>query len=73
MIKNVVHPGWVRSKTDGDLHKIPGYALIHLYGLEPSETIIFTSRARCGYTEEAWSALNHYYPRYDGRYERKQS
>lgn len=43
-LKYAVHPGMVRSKTDGQRHFIPSIALMKLYGVRPEECLI-VSRA----------------------------
>ena len=40
MIKYVVHPGTVWSKTDGDVHFIGARRLMQLYGVSPLECVI---------------------------------
>lgn len=64
--KFAVHPGNVRSKTDGDVHYITARALVRLYELRPSEYIVWIGRMygvnRADYV--------HLYPRYDGKYGR---
>lgn len=63
----VVHPGWVRSATDGDMHFIAAGHLARLYELAPGEYVVWTERSRF---PEEWP---HLHPRYDGQYGRPQS
>lgn len=69
MIKNVVHPGYVRSMNDGDVHYITGSMLTKLYGLNPRETIIIDPCDRYQqHGRELPDDVEHYYPRQDGNY-----
>jgi hypothetical protein len=67
MIKNLIYPGWVKSKYDGDWHYITGGELIRLYKLPHSECKIILDEERDlrGINKEDY---NHYYPSYHGLY-----
>lgn len=39
-IKYVLHPGYIRSRSDGDIHYIGAGQLANLYGVPLSECII---------------------------------
>jgi len=43
MIKYIILPGWIRSKSDRQLHFITHDMLIHLYGLNRDECIIINN------------------------------
>lgn len=43
MIKYIILPGWVRSKSDRQLHFINHDKLIHLYGLNKDECVIINN------------------------------
>lgn len=61
-----VHPGWVVSRNDGDVHRITGGALIRLYRLNPATTVIVTESTLLG---RADPSDRHFYPRTDGDYQ----
>jgi hypothetical protein len=62
MIKYIICPGYVTSKTDGDRHYITSRQLIELYGVNPKECAIEKEYIR--------SAENAIFlrPRYSGHY-----
>lgn len=64
-----VHPGWIRSRSDGDSHFIGFSQLCHLYKLNPCTAINadVDSQMLGIYLCEG---DKHYYPRYDGDYEK---
>lgn len=65
-----VHPGWVRSSTDGDRHWIGGARLIELYGLNPATTVVVDREERMqGYRPQPWD--RHFFPRFDGDYQKE--
>lgn len=66
MKRAMVHPNKVKSKNDGDIHYITGAQLIRLYRLNPATTIVFTPGCMNG---RDWDDFDHYYPRFDGRYD----
>lgn len=45
MIKYIVHPGYVTSRSDGDKHYISAGQLMKLYAVKLSECIIITSES----------------------------
>lgn len=63
--KYAIHPGWIRSKNDGDWHYIGAAALARLYELKPNEYVIW-------WMEDApiGDDYIHLYPDYHGRYGR---
>jgi hypothetical protein len=65
----MVHPGYVKSQNDGDIHWITGHDLIALYRPNPHTTRIYTPSM--GGVSEYADQYNHYYPRQDGNYERR--
>lgn len=65
----VLHAGYVRSKHDGDLHRVGAVALAHLYGLSPGQWVAAsTLRAGIGRTIPPAERWRHLYPRDDGAY-----
>lgn len=66
MKRAMVHPGKVKSKNDGDIHRISGTDLIKLYHLNPATTVVYTEGCMLG---RRYDEFDHYYPRYDGKYE----
>jgi hypothetical protein len=64
----MVHPGYVRSRNDGDIHWITGRDLITLYRLNPATTTVATADNQTGLRLDDY---DHYYPRQDGNYERR--
>lgn len=66
MKKYLICPGEIRSRHDGDIHKISASQLIHLYKVDPKECIIVNS------PESArgiiWSQYIVLRPRSDGNY-----
>lgn len=62
---NIIHPGWITSKTDGDRHYITFGQLVRLYDLDPRTCIHASDLHRRPSTDD-----NHYYPRQDGNYDR---
>lgn len=67
--KYALHPGWVRSKTDGDEHYISTVQLARLYELRPSEYIVWGTASQYSLMYR-WDDYIHLYPRYDGDYGR---
>lgn len=66
MIKYFVHPGHIKSKSDGDVHNISAQQLIRLYGVNPVECkIILKPEDERGYDT---SQYIHLWPRMDGNY-----
>lgn len=69
-MKYVVHPGWMKSKTDGDWHYIGFGRLCQLYGLKPTQYIINAKRSDHPTLPPIWpDDAIHLYPRYDGNYQ----
>jgi hypothetical protein len=63
MVKYVVYPGYVKSKTDGQRHWVSYQQLIALYHVDPKECI---NGSRPNTFVDRYIPL---YPRYDGNYE----
>ncbi len=72
MLKYAVHPDYIRSRTDQQMHFITAKELMHLYGADPQECLVIQSSTPQGL--EALEArakamdLIHLQPRYDGDY-----
>lgn len=65
----VIHPGFVRSVTDGDVHYLTGYTLRRLYGLEHyANVVILSPTSMLGFRNQKGDI--HLYPSGVGRYER---
>lgn len=74
VIKYVVCPDLVTSKTDRDRHYIGASQLMMLYGVSPSECVIYEPmkdwpEAYYRMAEERHKGLIRLEPRYDGKYE----
>jgi hypothetical protein len=65
MVKYALCPGYVRSKTDGDLHYISAPRLAQLYGVQMSECIVYTPERE---RTERMDDLVFLQPRYHGDY-----
>ncbi len=65
--KFAIHPGYVVSKNDGDIHYINAWELARLYRLKNDEYIIWDARAEKVFDRHE---LIHLYPNYNGRYGR---
>lgn len=64
----VLHPGEIRSRTDGQVHFIGFMQLVELYGLAPQMCI--DASCATGFCREIDTEVN-LYPRYDGKYRNK--
>ncbi len=65
----VVHPGQMRSKTDGDMHWIGARDLMRLYGVSPDECFVVDEHRSAA--SSGWDGrddLIHLWPSYDGSY-----
>jgi len=66
MKKYAVHPGYVPSKNDGDIHFISASKLMKLYGVKPTDCVV------CRPDHETYGIQNedyiHLHPRYHGDY-----
>jgi hypothetical protein len=72
-LRYALHPDYVRSRTDGDVHYIPARELAFCYGLQFGEYLIVNDAVdRWLYADQMRRAeelgLIHLYPRYDGNY-----
>lgn len=63
---NAIHPGWVRSRTDGEMHYIGYNKLIELYNLDPRTC--FNASNPESMTGRRRHQIKHYLPRSDGHY-----
>lgn len=63
-VRFAVHPGEVRSQSDGQVHYIAGGRLIELYGLDPRECVIVTGHP----LEVVDPELMPLFPLRDGKY-----
>lgn len=73
--KYVLFPGEITSATDGDRHRVGAGQLVHLYGVDPRECIVFDppqgwpdSLIESALREHSRLGLIALYPRTDGRY-----
>lgn len=74
--KYALHPGWVKSKTDGDRHYIDARTLAWLYRVRLSDCVVVPWEARPGLERVHQILLEriermelvHLYPRYSGNY-----
>lgn len=66
MKRYIVHPCYVKSIIDGDLHFITGKQLINLYKLNPEEVIISSIDAPLVGTD--LNLYIHLYPSHSGNY-----
>lgn len=67
MARIFVHPGWVRSKNDGDRHFIGFMQLCQLFKLNPGECINMHDPAN-EYGHGSQDGDRHYFPLYNGNY-----
>ena len=63
---NIIHPGYVRSQNDGEMHRIGYLQLIRLYRLNPSDCLIADWPEHMSRVTR--EKHNHYFPRFDGKY-----
>lgn len=63
--KYLVCPGYVESRTDGDIHYVGFMELMRLYGVKPEECAVFKPELTFEYPRH----LRVLRPQYDGRYE----
>jgi hypothetical protein len=70
IIMYAIHPGYVTSKNDGDLHYISTAQLVRLYRLRTSEYIVWDDKRPETYLGRNREDYVHLYPRYDGNYGR---
>lgn len=75
--KYAVAPGYVKSKSDSDVHFVSAKSLINLYHVNPRDCIIMdtdayfgdeSSEAMRGYSKELLDSLVWLTPSYDGNY-----
>lgn len=65
MKKYIVEPGPITSKNDGDIHHISAGRLMELYGVKPSECVIYRDRSDLLGLRGTFLILT---PRFDGDY-----
>ena len=65
-----IHPGYVTSKNDGDLHYIGVAQLVRLYKLRAGEYITWDRNRPETYLGRNKEDYIHLYPRYDSDYRR---
>lgn len=63
-MKYMIHPGYIRSKSDGQWHWISYGTLIKLYRVNPRDCIVYTDVNR-----RIYKGCIDLYPDYDGNYE----
>lgn len=68
MKKFALHPGWVRSQSDGDMHYISAAQLAGLYGIHHNEYIIWDPERRETYFGRTWMDYIHLFVKSDGNY-----
>lgn len=73
MTKYALHPGFITSERDGDLHYIGVAQLARLYQLRPSEYIVWDRKRPETYQGREWNDYVHLYPSYRGNYGRPDS
>jgi len=61
-MRNIIHPGWIISQSDGDRHYIGFVQLVRLYKLDPRTCYLVDGTY--GEREDD----KHFYPREDGNY-----
>lgn len=69
MTRYVLHPGPVRSKTDGDVHHISASQLIMLYRVNPRDCVVYPEGD--AFRQRFWQDQPgdvHLYPRTSGNY-----
>jgi len=67
-IKYIIDPGYVRSKSDGDVHYISAQQLMKLYNVSPAECLINHVDNWQGYTDDFIGNLIWLRARIDGDY-----
>lgn len=65
-MKFAIHPGRIKSKSDGDIHFITARMLVNLYRLKPGEYVIWNDDDRS--LVMIWNDYIHLYPLYHGNY-----
>lgn len=73
-VKYIICPGWVRSRSDGQLHFINASQLFDLYDVDPRECIVVyyeigpENSGLRGYSNEFLEGLQLLYPKQNGDY-----
>ena len=67
----IVYGGYVKSKSDGDIHYISAYKLLKLYKLKPTECILIDEWEDVEEKLRSYfiGGMKWYRPRQDGNYE----
>ncbi len=68
MIKYIINPGYMISKSDGNMHYITAGMLMNLYQVKESECIIVRSEKDLYKLKGFNNTLINLYPRFDGKY-----
>jgi len=68
MKKYAIHPGWINSRFDSDIHYISADRLANLYHLKPGNYIIWDIERPETYLGRDFKDYTHLYPRSDGDY-----
>ena len=68
MKRYVLHPGYIKSRSDGDWHYIDAYRLAKLYGVPLHECIVVDANRPETFRSRDLSGFKHLYPREDGKY-----
>lgn len=61
-----MHPGWVRSQSDGQAHHVGYVQLIRLWRLDPATCFLWRESV---YVHREFDRFRHFYPDDTGRYE----
>lgn len=64
----ILHPGYVRSLTDGDTHYISGDQLARLYGIDPEECVIHSDHPHFPHDDPELQKLIPLFPLREGGY-----
>ena len=68
MVKYILHDGFVRSRSDGQLHYIGPMRLAFLYGVNLRDCVVYPSGRHEFYGWREPEDAVHLYPRNDGNY-----
>lgn len=68
MKKYALHPGWVKSQNDSDLHFITAAQLAQLYGIHLNEYIIWDPERPETFFGRIYMDYIHLYVKSDGNY-----
>lgn len=69
LVPFVLVPGWVKSRTDGDLHYVDGWMLHALYGMAQGQCVVFHEGRFINRGAQLWPGPSIWLgPRADGQY-----